>query len=276
MTAERSRAPADSDTRPTLHLSVVSHGQAHLVHRMFETAARFLRADRLRATLTMNLPQPLPFDPDGLPFPVHVIRNDRPLGYGANHNQAFRRLHDGDKPRFFCALNPDLEFVCDPFDMLTGDLRENPRLGVIAPRVVNERGDEEDSARELPTPLGMLAKALFGARGTYPRATGGLLEPDWIAGMFLLFPSEIFELVGGFDERYFLYYEDVDLCCRLRLRGYPCAVDTRVSVVHRAQRASRRSVRHLAWHMSSMGRFFGSELFRRCRRLRSSGRPSNV
>jgi len=254
---------------PTIHLSVVSHGQALLVRRLLDTAAKFLRADRIQATLTMNVPQRLPFDPAAFPFPLHVIHNDHPLGYGANHNQAFRHRSGRSTPAYFCALNPDIEFVSDPFDVLIHDLRDNPRLGVVAPRVVNEFGNEEDSVRRLPTPLGLLAKALFGAHGTYPRPPSRLFEPDWIAGMFMLFRSEAFELAGGFDERYFLYYEDVDICCRLRLLGYPCAVDTGVSVVHRAQRASRRSVKHFMWHLTSILRFFGSEPFRRCRRLRS-------
>jgi N-acetylglucosaminyl-diphospho-decaprenol L-rhamnosyltransferase len=172
---------------------------------------------------------------------------------------------------FFCVLNPDIEFLEDPFEALVSHFGQDQKLAVAAPTVVDELGTHEDSARRLPTPFGILAKALLGTRGTYDRPSGRLLEPDWIAGMFMLFRSAAFERAGGFDDRYFLYYEDVDLCCRLRLLGYRCAVDTSVSVLHRAQRASRRSLKHFGWHLTSMLRFFASDAFIRCRRLRSQG-----
>jgi GT2 family glycosyltransferase len=74
--------------------------------------------------------------------------------------------------------------------------------------------------------------------------------------MFMLFRSAAFRKVGGFDERYFLYYEDVDLCARLRRAGYDIRVEAAVRVVHDARRDSRRSVRYMAWHLSSILRYF--------------------
>jgi hypothetical protein len=85
------------------------------------------------------------------------------------------------------------------------------------------------------------------------------MSPDWVAGMFMLFRREVFAEMSGFDERYFLYYEDVDLCRRLRRRGYDVRLVPTVTAVHDARRESRRSLRHLRWHLASMARFlFGS------------------
>ncbi len=71
----------------------------------------------------------------------------------------------------------------------------------------------------------------------------------------MLFRSEVYSELAGFDERYFLYYEDVDLCRRLRRRGYDVRLLPSVSAVHDARRESRRSLRHLRWHLASMLRF---------------------
>jgi GT2 family glycosyltransferase len=78
---------------------------------------------------------------------------------------------------------------------------------------------------------------------------------DWAAGMFLLFDSAAYRSVGGFDERYFMYLEDADICHRLWAKGRRVIAAPSVSVVHDAQRASRRSLKHMRWHGASMARF---------------------
>jgi N-acetylglucosaminyl-diphospho-decaprenol L-rhamnosyltransferase len=82
--------------------------------------------------------------------------------------------------------------------------------------------------------------------------------------MFMLFPSRVYEELAGLNEKFFLYYEDVDICCRARLRGYEVALDPAAQIVHEAQRASRRDLRHFGWHLRSMMRFFMSSTFFRC------------
>jgi GT2 family glycosyltransferase len=71
----------------------------------------------------------------------------------------------------------------------------------------------------------------------------------------MLFRREDFAQVGGFDERYYLYYEDVDICRRLRARRRDIRLVPQASVTHDAQRASRRDVTHMLWHARSMLRF---------------------
>ena len=82
----------------------------------------------------------------------------------------------------------------------------------------------------------------------------------------MVFPSEIFGKLGGFDERYFLYYEDVDLCGRLRLRGHEVVLNPKAQVIHHAQRSSHGNLRYMAWHLRSMARFFLSPVYWRLRR----------
>ncbi len=76
--------------------------------------------------------------------------------------------------------------------------------------------------------------------------------------MFMLFRADTYRQLSGFDEHYFLYYEDVDLCRRLRQAGYEVVLVPQASVVHFAQRQSRRSPRHFLWHAASLGRFLFS------------------
>jgi N-acetylglucosaminyl-diphospho-decaprenol L-rhamnosyltransferase len=88
--------------------------------------------------------------------------------------------------------------------------------------------------------------------------------PDWVAGIFMFFPSQVFTEMNGFDERYFLYLEDVDLCSRLRLAGYKIVLDPRVLVIHNARRDSHANWQYFKWHIFSGMRFFSSTIFWAC------------
>lgn len=228
-------------------VSVVSHGQGDLVATLLGDFAAKVRTP-IEFLLTVNIPETLPFDPVRLDFPLRILTNTRPKGFGANHNAAFWE----SRGRYFCVLNPDIRLEHDPFPALVDCLKE-PRTGVVAPVIRDPVGRLEDHVRSFPTPWTILHKALFG-RGLDDAI--GTEYPDWVAGMFMLFPREVFDEIGGFDERYFLYYEDVDLCARLAAGGRRVRVCHAVSAIHAARRESRRSLRYMRWHLSSMLRFF--------------------
>jgi GT2 family glycosyltransferase len=124
----------------------------------------------------------------------------------------------------------------------------------------------EDSARRMPTPAGILRRIFGGMREDGYDVGAPLVEPDWVAGIFMLFPANVFREAGGFDERYHMYCEDVDLCTRLRLLGYRIVQDRSVRVVHDARRESHRKWNHLAWHVGSLTRFFLSGVYKNARR----------
>ena len=235
---------------PEISISIVSHQQATLVKDILADLQAHC-VTPIEVILTLNIPETLPFNPSGFSFPVELISNDHPKGFAANHNAAFGAA----RTDYFCVMNPDVRLDQDPFLMLVSALSEST-IGVAAPLVLNPAGNIEDSARKFPTPLSLLRKALSGRpTSDYPIEDVPSF-PDWIAGMFMMFRTETFRLIGGFDEGYFLYYEDVDLCWRLRRKGYNVALLPMVRVTHAAQRASHRDLRHLGWHVSSMLRFF--------------------
>ena len=241
---------------PKLSVSIVSHLQAGMVRDLLGDLDRLCHACPMEVILTLNVPEPLDFDVSGFHFPVVLQQNASPKGFGVNHNQAFR-LASGD---FFCVLNPDIRFSVDPFPALMDCLADHS-IGVAAPLVVNAEGAVEDSARRFPTPFKIMCKALGACKGIDYPLTNQLLLPDWVGGMFLLFRRAVYQQLGGFDQRYFLYYEDVDLCARLRLSGLKVVLTPTAQVVHHARRTSRRKFKYLAWHVQSMLRFFLSQVF---------------
>ena len=245
--------PVDS----TVSLSVVSHAQAPLVQALLEDLQR-LRAVTFEVTLTLNVPESLPFNADSYPFSVRVLRNARPRGFGANHNAAYA----SSPAAYFCVLNPDMRLPLDPFPALLPRL-QNPLIAAVAPLIRSPAGDIEDSARRFPTPLSLAVKFLTGGpRPEFPAPREPFM-PDWIAGMFMLFRGDAFAAVSGFDEGYFLYYEDVDICARLRAAGLRVEVNPEACAIHGARRESHRKGRYLLWHLNSMARFFGKRILGR-------------
>ncbi|MDJ0892056.1 MAG: glycosyltransferase family 2 protein [Gammaproteobacteria bacterium] len=254
-----------STSAPPLHVSVVSHRHGALVKKLLEGLASADGASQLAVTLTVNVPEPLDFLHRSYPYLLHVCQNPAPRGFGSNHNAAFASQPPSCRSAFFCVLNPDTRVTAQSLLGLTRRLAANPRIGIIGPLVHDPGGRLEDSMRRVPRPWTLVRKALGAKEGVQYAVRGDLYNPEWIAGICMVFPSRFYEQIDGFDERYWLYYEDVDVCCRTRLAGYDVVVDPAVSLVHDARRASRRSPRLFSMHLRSALRFFSSGVYRRYR-----------
>ena len=249
---------------PELSISIVSHRQIRLVELLLADIRQNCPSDSIEVILTVNVDEPLSLSTNDYAFPIQIIRNAVPKGFGENHNAAFQKA-TGD---YFCVLNPDIRFSSDPFPALIAQTRE-ASVGVVAPLVTNCEGVCEDSARQFPSPSEIIRKAFGGKSVMHADITCRISNPDWVAGMFMLFTHKIFQEIGGFNERFFLYYEDVDLCARLTLAGYRIVLCSDVSVVHDARRSSHKNLRFMRLHLVSMLRFFSSSVYRKLRRRRN-------
>ena len=163
--------------------------------------------------------------------------------------------------KFFCILNPDVRLLQDPF-LPFFNLLSDRQIGIAAPLIIRDDHSIEDSARRLPTPLRLLKRVFFRNKADkLDYDMSRVVFPDWVAGIFMFFSSSIYSEMNGFDERYYLYLEDVDLCSRLRLAGYRIILDPSISVIHEARRDSHRRLQYLWWHTRSGIRFFSSRIF---------------
>jgi GT2 family glycosyltransferase len=238
-------------------LSIVSHGHSQMLPALLEDL-RLLwqRRDRqgLEILLTLNLADEehsyLQRFSD-LPLRLHI--NPQPLGFGSNQNAAFTRCGSD----FFAIVNPDIRMPALDLDRLLLSLSP-PKVGAVAPRVVDQHGALQDSARRFPTVARLLWRQLTGQRVPDYFGTTTAIPVDWVAGMFVLFKREAWISVRGFDARYFMYFEDVDLCRRLHQQGWQLMYDPAATVQHDAQRASHRNARHLSWHLRSAILYFTS------------------
>ena len=164
-------------------------------------------------------------------FPrVGLIENQQNRGFAVACNQAFAGL-DPRSP-FVLALNPDVRFTRDTLGPLLSFLEKNPRAHVVTPRILNPDGRLQATCRRRdPRPAALLWRVI-GLSRLFPKSPffagytyGGLPENlthevEAASGSFLLLRREVLNTVGGFDERFFLYAEDLDWCLRVREHGY--------------------------------------------------------
>jgi N-acetylglucosaminyl-diphospho-decaprenol L-rhamnosyltransferase len=248
--------------RPRLVVSIVSHAHGELVQGLLLQLAQWSAHSVTRVVLVQNVVEPVPQPPlSGWPFKFDVVVNEVPRGFGANHNRAL----GGAAEDFLCVLNPDVKLLAqdDPFDDLIAACAVQT-AGCAYPTQIDEQGHIQDSEREVPTPLSLIRRRLLGRRET---------RVDWVNAACLVVPTSVWRDLGGFDERYFMYCEDVDFCLRLRLHGL-LLVKAPARIVHAGQRASGRSVRHFAWHVRSLVRLWLSPVYGRAQQLLTSSSAS--
>lgn len=234
---------------PEVSLSIVSHGQGALIVALLDDLARVRWNDGylFEVIVTLNIPEDEDWLGGVLPFPLKIVRNPVAKGFGANHNAAFEVA----RGRYFAVVNPDIRLEDFHLSPLLAAL-QLPNAGVCGPLVTAPNGAIEDSARRFPTVSRLAWRKLARQRHPDYVPAKAPISVDWLAGMFLLFPSSVFRAIRGFDERYFMYMEDVEICRTLSCKGFDVLWVTATKVVHDASRASRRSMGHLRWHISSL------------------------
>jgi GT2 family glycosyltransferase len=235
---------------------VVSHGHAADVERLLPS----LVSEVDEVVVVANVPGSVGAVPDG----VRVVHNARPLSLAANVNIGTAATLG----RWVLNVNPDA--VPDPGAVaaLVGAAEERPRCGIAGPAMTWPDGTWQPSRRRFPTVGGTLVRRtplrralrpdrrqrehyLLDERPTEP------VQADWMLGAFLLMRREMLEELGGWDEGYRHYVEDIDLCYRAMKAGWerwyvPQAV---VRHAYAAVIDRRFLTRHTLWHARGMARF---------------------
>jgi N-acetylglucosaminyl-diphospho-decaprenol L-rhamnosyltransferase len=182
-----------------------------------------------------------------------VLDRGRNDGFAAAVN-AGARAACGDR---FAVLNPDVEFVRSDLIARLERHLDRRAVGAAAPGLHLPHGGLQDSARHVPSPLDLTRRRFLNHVPDAVRSDRPV-EVDWVVAACLIIKREAFDAVGGFDERYFLYFEDVDFAVRLRQAGYRVVYDPTVRALHEHGAASHASLGSWAarQHMRSAQGFY--------------------
>ena len=255
-------------------VSVISHGHGDDVRALLGQLAELREATPRRVIVTLNVVEPglsQALRASAWPFDLLLVDNPHPLGFGANHNQAFKLDGEQSPSSLFAVLNPDIRWRTNPFPAMLPLMAAGPRVGLVYPVQLGADGRRQDSERQVPTPWSLWQRYRPGGRKQEISEDG---SPEWVNAAFALLRRDAFASIGGFDEAYHMYCEDVDLCLRLQLAGWHLARADQAIVEHMGQRASRRDPQHLFWHLSSLWRFWRSQTWRSWKRRQAGERGS--
>ncbi|HQO48032.1 MAG TPA: glycosyltransferase family 2 protein [Paludibacteraceae bacterium] len=196
-------------------------------------------------------------------LPITYIFNDKNLGYGASHNIALRQSLQEKMP-YHLVLNADIQFDADILAKMKHFMDKNVHIGLLMPKVFYPDGKIQYLCKLLPTPWDLLARRFLPKswirRRTERfelRASGynRLINAPYLSGCFMLLRTEALEKVGLFDERFFMYPEDIDLTRRIH-RHYATCFYPDVSVIHAHTQGSYKN-RKLLWiHLINMAKYF--------------------
>jgi N-acetylglucosaminyl-diphospho-decaprenol L-rhamnosyltransferase len=193
---------------------------------------------------------------------VPVIANERPAGFAANANRGIAAT----SAPFVVVCNPDTEAAPDAVAVLRDFAERHRHAGIVGPELRYPSGEWQASRRRFPTVGGTIVRRtpLRRVLGGTQRAHYGLderpeapVQADWLLGAFLLLRREMLEALGGFDEGYRLYGEDIDLAYRAAKAGWERWYVPQAKVVHRYQAVTDRRLltRRTWWHWRGIARF---------------------
>jgi len=171
---------------------------------------------------------------------ARLIVNDRNRGFAAAANQGLA----ASRGAFVLFLNPDTLVLDDAITSALAYADTDPAIGVVGCRTLNADGTPQPTVDRFHTVAGLVREALVGRRGPQARPRGFVpvtsRDVDWVYGSFLLCRRSALMEVGGFDEAYEMYGEDLDLCHRVRAAGHRVAYCAEATIVHRGNQSGAR------------------------------------
>lgn len=181
-------------------------------------------------------------------FPwVHVIESKENLGFGRANNLAFEAAHG----RYIVLLNSDAFLQRNTLSLSLEKMEADPSVGLASGRLVGRDGVLQPSARMFPSPMRQLL-VISGLADRFPKSRFfgqadrtwadpmQAAEVDWVPGAYSIIPARILHEHGFFDPRFFLYYEEVDLCLRIQNAGFKIMYWPEICIVHVGGESSRQ------------------------------------
>ncbi len=193
---------------------------------------------------------------------IKYILSNKNLGFGSGHNLAFKNL--SKKSDVHMIINPDTYFNGEDIKEFLLWMNEHPEVVLSVPRVYSPDHTIQNIVREIPTPITLIKRRLnfkgifddFIAKDEFRDIKFcKTTEIPFAHGCFFLFQTEIFNNLNGFDERFFMYMEDVDIFIRAKKYGQT-VINPHYKIYHEHRRGSSKNFKLLYYHINSAIKFF--------------------
>ncbi|MEZ9866559.1 glycosyltransferase family 2 protein [Vibrio sp. 10N.261.51.A4] len=246
----------------SVYISVVSHGHGDLIEQLSclkKLAEKFIVVVKINLE-EKNLPTYLEQNN------IHYVDGNYGLGFGHNNNIVFSYCWenlDMKEDDFFIVFNPDVLSSTESIEELIESMRKE-KSGIAAVNLFRDSDYSipDNSIRIFPS-LTQFIKSFLGLGNTAIIDKSKIKQKvniDWAAGSFLAFTASHYARLKGFDEGYFMYCEDIDICYRSKVLGVPVIFYPQIKMLHLAEHANRSIFsKHFYWHVNSVIRFLLSK-----------------
>lgn len=194
---------------------------------------------------------------------VRLLAQAENVGFSRGNNIGLGAAHG----RWLLLLNPDTEVSGDALMQMTAYLDAHPEIGIIGPHTLNPDGSHQSTRRRFPTlAVGVFEstwlqayapKAVLDRYYAHDLADDGTAEVDWVQGSALMMRREVYAQIGGLDEGYVMYSEELDLCRRAKDAGWRVVYLGSAKIMHHGGKSSEQAVarRHIHFQQSKL-RYF--------------------
>lgn len=206
---------------------------------------------------------PSPQSPESLDSRIEYRHNPYNMGYGAAHNIAIRESIYDDIP-FHLVINPDIILTQEALDGMLQFIAQHSEVGSLMPKVVYPNGQLQRLCKLLPSPFDVFGRRFLPKKWmerrnqTYEMHASGydrLMNVPYLSGCFMLLRTQAVLKARLFDERFFMYPEDMDLTRRIH-RDYLTVFFPHATIIHNHEKASYKSLKMLWVHMVNMCKYF--------------------
>jgi GT2 family glycosyltransferase len=217
-----------TNSNPIISVLIISFNTCDLLRRCLNNVLENSKELLIEIIVVDNGSKDISADMVSLEFPaIHLIRSEINLGFGAANNVGYQ----ASKGEYIVLLNSDAFLEPQSLKLALDKIKLDASIGLGGGQLIGLNGEKQPSAKMFPSLLNEFLQ-LSGLAGKYPKSklfgryNYTWKEPylpfsvDWVPGAFAIIPRQVLQEVGFFDERFFLYYEEVDLCFRIKKAGY--------------------------------------------------------
>ncbi|MFY2509925.1 glycosyltransferase [Vibrio pectenicida] len=242
-----------------LYISVVNHDHDEMI---ITNSTLALLAKQFKVILKSNTPPSDKLRAYCIENKIILLHGKKKGGFGANNNEVFNYAIYEFQPSnqdYFLVLNPDVEIDVQSLTKLIEQAKKHDAdisaINLFTDRSLNSY---DNSIRRYPKLLSPL-KSLFGIKRNDIYDKNKITKPieiEWAAGSFLLFKISCFKKLQGFDEKYFMYFEDADICTRANKNGFSVYYFPSINAIHYANHQNRKLLsKHFIWYWRSSIRY---------------------
>ncbi len=238
---------------PNLTIIILTYNSAHIIKSCLDN----LNFEKYKIVIVDNASRDnsVEFIKENFPQ-LELIQIAKNGGYGRGNNVALKQV----KTEFALALNPDAMILEKDIDLVLSEMKANENIAIAGPLILEQSSISQEA---IDSEKAKIEKDFNGARDMYYEKIGNGFDSKFVSGACLFLRMSVFQKLGFFDEKIFLFYEDDELCLRAKNNGYKNLTLPEATVCHVGASSSKKTLRGVFrrnWHLKGWAKLYWKEV----------------